>query len=240
MSHYHGEREKDLYDRKRKEQEKKDKINLMQGDCLERMKEIESGSVDMVLTDPPYGMNLTPQRKGAKFHGDKIKNDDNLAWCEDFFNECYRVAIKNSVSMFFCNHHCVAEFIVSAKLAGYDIKNLIVWDKGHFGMGGNWRPVHELILICSKGRFVTHSNNLRTIINFKKIHHTKAVHPTEKPVTLLEHLITEPDYNPNLILDPFMGSGSTGVAAKNLNRKFIGIEMDETYFKIAQDRINNS
>jgi len=214
-------------------------INLMQGDCLERMKEIESGSVDMILTDPPYGMNLTPQRKSGKFHGEKIKNDNSLSWCDGFFSECYRVTPKNSVSMFFCNHHCVSEFIASAKLAGYDIKNLIVWDKGHFGMGGNWRPVHELILICTKGRFVCHSNNLRSIINFKKVHHSKAFHPTEKPVDILEHLIVESDHDPKTILDPFMGSGSTGVACKNLNRDFIGIELDEGYFNIARERIGN-
>lgn len=217
---------------------KKESVWLMQGDCLERMKEIESGSVDMILTDPPYGMDLTPQRKTGKFHGKKIKNDDNLSWTDLFFSQCYRVLPKNAVSMFFCNHHCVAEFITSAKLAGFEIKNLIVWDKGHFGMGGNWRPTHELILICSKGRFVTKSNNLRTIINFKKVHHSKAVHPTEKPIDILEHLIYEPDYNPLSILDPFMGSGTTGVAAKNLKRNFIGIELDEGYFDIAKKRID--
>lgn len=212
-------------------------INLINGDCLEEMKNIPDGSVDMILTDPPYGMDLTPQRKSGKFHGDKIKNDNHLTWSDAFFSECYRVTPNNSVSMFFCNHHCVSEFISSAKLAGYEIKNLVVWDKGHFGMGGNWRPVHELILICSKGRFVTKSNNLKTIINFKKVHHSKAVHPTEKPTSILEHLISEPDYDPLVILDPFMGSGSTGVAAKNLNRSFIGIELDKGYFEIAQDRI---
>ena len=210
------------------------------GDCLELMPDIPDGSIDMILTDPPYGMDLTPQRKSGKFHGEKIKNDNNLLWADEFFKQCFRLTIKNSVSMFYCSHHCISEFISSARLAGFDIKNLIVWDKGHFGMGGNWRPVHELILICTKGRFVTHSNNLRTILPFKKIHHSKAFHPTEKPVEMLEHLISEPDYNPLIILDPFMGSGSTGVAAKNLNRDFIGIELDETYFNIAKDRINNS
>lgn len=203
------------------------------------MKDIESGSIDMILTDPPYGMDLKPQRVSGKFHGKKIINDDNLKWTDLFFSDCFRVAQKNSVSMFFCNHHCVSEFIASSKSAGYEIKNLIVWDKGHFGMGGNWRPVHELILICSKGRFVTHSNSLKTIIKYKKVHHTKSFHPTEKPIDLLEHLIFQPDYDPQLILDPFMGSGTAGVAAKNLNRKFIGIELDQKYFDIAKDRIKD-
>lgn len=214
-------------------------MNLINADCLEAMKDIPDGSVDMILTDPPYGMKLTPQRKQGKFHGVKIINDGGLSWVDGFFVECFRVTVKDSVSIFFCNHHCVSEFIQAAKSASYEVKNLLVWDKGHFGMGGNWRPCHELILICTKGRFVTHSNNLKTILPFKKIHHTKAVHPTEKPIDILEHLISEPDYNPNVILDPFMGSGTTGVACVNLNREFIGIELDKTYFDIATERINN-
>lgn len=212
-------------------------MNLMQGDCLERMKEIPAGSVDMVLTDPPYGMDLSPQRKTGRFHGVKIVNDNTLAWSDSFFKELFRVTKNNTGSFIFCNHFCISEFITSAKKAGFEIKNIIIWDKGHFGMGGNWRPVHEMIILLTKGRFVCKSKNLRNIIQYKKVHHSKAVHPTQKPVDLLEHLITEPDYSPETILDPFMGSGSTGVAAKNLNRSFIGIELDPEYFSIAKQRI---
>lgn len=210
---------------------------LMQGDCLERMKEIPDGSIDMVLTDPPYGMDLNPQRKSGKFHGKTIENDNHLEWSDLFFSECFRVLPKNSAAIVFCNHHCIAEFIFSARKCGFKIKNLVIWDKKQFGMGGNWRPKHELILILTKGRFVTHSNSLSTIIEFKRTHHTKAEHPTQKPVDLLEHLIEQPDYNPKTVLDPFMGSGSTGVACVNLNRNFIGIELDEGYFNIAKNRI---
>ena len=216
---------------------KTENLWLMQGDCLERMKEIESGSVDMILTDPPYGMNLKPQRKFGKFHGDLIKNDNNLDWCETFFLECHRLLPKNSAAIVFCSHHCIAEFILAARSASFDIKNLVIWDKKQFGMGGNWRPKHELILICTKGRFVTHSNSLSTIIEFKRTHHTKSVHPTQKPVDLMQHLIEQPDYNPEIILDPFMGSGSTGVACVNTGRKFIGIEMDQGYFEIGVNRV---
>ena len=215
-------------------------INLMLGDCLERMKEIPDGSIDMVLTDPPYGMNLKPQRESGKFHGVEIVNDNNLDWSDQFFFECFRLLPKNAAAIIFCNQHCVADFIFSAKKSGFAIKNILVWDKKQFGMGGNWRPRHELILICTKGRFVTHSNSLSTIIEFSRTHHSKALHPTQKPVDLMQHLIEQPDYNPKTILDPFMGSGSTGVAAVNLGRNFIGIELDETYFNIAQERIQKA
>ena len=210
---------------------------LMQGDCLERMKEIPSGSVDMVLTDPPYGMNLTPQRVTGKFHGKKIENDNQLGWSDEFFAECFRLLPKVGAAMVFCSHHCVAEFILSARSAGFTIKNMMIWDKGQFGIGGNWRPQHELVLLCTKGRFVTRSNSLSTIMRFKKVHHSKSQHPTQKPVDMLVEMIEQPDYSPEIILDPFMGSGSTGVACANTGRKFIGIELDLNYFNIALERI---
>lgn len=212
-------------------------VKLIHGDCLEVMKSIPSGSIDMILTDPPYGMNLTPQRETSKFHGVKIKNDNNLLWVDSFFEECFRVTKKNTGSFFFCSHHCIAEFISAARKAGFEVKNILTWDKKHFGMGGNWRPVTEFIILCVKGRFVTKSNNLSNILTFSKVHHSRAVHPTQKPIDLLCHLIEEPDYDPELILDPFMGSGSTGVACINTGRRFIGIEMDADYLAIAEARI---
>ena len=102
-------------------------MNLMQGDCLELMKTIPDGSVDMVLTDPPYGMDLTPQRQKSKFHGIKIENDTNLDWCDEFMTQCYRVLPKNNcAAMLFCSHHSVGKFIESGKSSGFDMKNLLV------------------------------------------------------------------------------------------------------------------
>lgn len=97
-------------------------FDLKNGDCLELMRDIPDGSVDLIVTDPPYGMSLQPQRREAKFHRVKIANDDTLDWCDGFFAECYRVTSKNSASMFFCSHHCVSEFIASAKNTGFEIK----------------------------------------------------------------------------------------------------------------------
>lgn len=216
-------------------------ITLFKGDCLEIMKNIPNCSVDMIITDPPYGMNLTPQRKTSKFSGSKIENDDNLEWTDVFFKECYRVLPKNDCAgFFFCSHHSVGTFIESGKKAGFNIKNLLVWNKDWFGMGNNWRPNYELILLLTKGRFKTKSNNKSNILTYRRLSGTKMVHPTEKVIPLLEELLVEPDYNNSVILDPFMGSGTTGIACVNTNRKFIGIEIDETYFNIAKERIEKA
>lgn len=211
--------------------------SIIQGDCLEVMKEIPDKSVDMILTDPPYGMDLTPQRSSGKFHGIKITNDDNLDWTGEFFNECFRVTKNNTAVMVFCSHHSIGKFIESAKRAGFDVKNLLVWDKMWFGMGGNWRPNFELILVFSKGRFVIKSNNKDNILRYRRISPQKAQHPTEKVIPLLEELISEPDYNPQIILDPFAGSGTTGVACKNLNRNYILIEKEPEYVEIIKQRL---
>ncbi len=214
-------------------------IKLLQGDCLVRMDELiaQGVKVDAIISDPPYGMNLTPQRESGKFKGVKIKNDATLEWTDAFFDKCFKLTPNNSGSMFFCSHHSIGPFIESAKAAGFDIKNLMVWDKMWFGMGGNWRPNCEFILLVTKGRFVTHSKNKDNILRYRKLSSQKSQHPTQKPVELMAELIVEPDYNPKTILDPFMGSGSTGVAAVQQGRKFIGIELDPKYYGIACERI---
>lgn len=212
-------------------------IKILNGDCFELLKEIASNSIDCVLTDPPYGMDLTPQRDSGKFKGIKIANDARLDWTDGFFSECFRVVKNNTGSFFFCSHHCIAEFLISARKAGFEIKNLITWDKKQFGMGGNWRPQTEFIILATKGRFVCKSNNLSNIVRYSRTHHSKAQHPTQKPVDLLKHLLSEPDYNPQHILDPFMGSGSTGVACVELGLGFTGIELDKGFFRIARRRI---
>ena len=214
-------------------------IDLYNGDCLEVMKAIPDGSVDCVITDPPYLMDLKPQRKNAKFHGVHIKNDDNAEWVDGFFNEVSRLLKPNSVAFIFCNHFCMADFITSALKAGLTLKNHLIWDKCHFGMGNNWRPIHESILVFTNGKFKTVSKNNKTILSYKKVYHSKAIHPTQKPVDLLEHLITESDLQGDIVLDPFMGSGSTMIACLNTNRKGIGIELDKHYFDVASKRISD-
>ena len=214
-------------------------IMLLKGDCFKLMDEmIKRGEkVDMICTDPPYGMGLTPQRTNGKFHDTKIINDDNLDWTDDFFDKCYKLTKNNSGHMFFCSMHSIPAFIQSAKKAGFTIKNLITWDKMWFGMGGNWRPNTEFILLCTRGRFVTKSNNKDNILRYRRLSPQKAQHPTQKPVELMKELISEPDYEPKLILDPFMGSGSTGVACKELGKDFIGIELETKYYLIASERM---
>lgn len=209
-------------------------VDLKQGDCLEVMSEIATGGVDLVVTDPPYGISLTPQRENGKFKNTKVLNDDNLDWLDEWVNEIYRVS-KNIVCIF-CGWQKVDVF-KQALEKKFICKNILVWNKDWFGMGNNYRPNYELCILCCKTNLKTKSNNKSNILTYRRLSPTKMLHSCEKPVALLEDLIYELSNEGDVVLDCFMGSGSTGEAAKNLNRNFIGIELDEKYFNIAKERL---
>ena len=210
-------------------------INLLQGDCLERMKEIPDGSVDMILTDPPYGMSFQSNRRAEKHK--KISGDDSLDWLEDFALDCYRLASEDSAHYVFCSFHHVEKFKIAFQ-RNFKLKNILIWEKNNTGMGdlkGDFAPKYEMCLFLHKGRRLINGRRDPNIMKFTRT--DNALHPTQKPVALMEYLITKFSDLDDLILDPFMGSGSTGVAAVRLQRRFIGCELDPEYFEIAKTRI---
>jgi len=213
-------------------------INLMLGDCLERMKEIRDGSVDMILTDPPYGMSFQSNHRKTKHS--KIKGDSNLYWLDDWCSELYRVSADNTAHYVFCSFHHVDKFKQALERL-FKIKNVLIWEKNNTSMGdlkGDFAPKYEMIIFIHKGRRLINGKRDPNILKFSKT--KNELHPTQKPVDLLQYLIGKFSDSGQLIFDPFMGSGTTGVAAKNLNRKFIGIEMDKGYFEIAKNRIESA
>ena len=192
--------------------------------------------VDAIITDPPYGINLTPQRKTGKFKNTKVLNDDNLEWIDDFVDKSF--LLTNNLTIIFCGWQTI-DVVKKSLERKFIIKNILVWNKDWFGMGNNYRPNYELIVLACKKNFTTKSNNKSNILTYRRLSPKKMLHSCEKPIPLLEDLILELTDENDVILDTFMGSGSTGVACLNTNRKFMGIELDEKYFKIAKDRIEN-
>ena len=217
-------------------------IQLMQGDCLERMKEIPDGSIDMVLTDPPYGMDFQSNRRVVNAKFAKIANDKNLDWVGLFVDECHRVMAANSAIYFFCSWHNI-DYFKQAIERKFKLKNMIVWVKNNHGSGdlkGGYAPQHEIVFYACKGRVLNRGKRLPDVIYADKIPSAKLVHPTEKNISMLEVFVGQHTDAGMSVLDPFMGSGTTGVAAANLNRNFIGIELDENYFNIAKERIEKA
>lgn len=235
----------------------KTKIKLYQGDCLEVMKKIPDGSVDLILTDPPYGTTACKWDNVIDFElmweqlNRIIKpNGAIVLFGSEPFSSALRMSnIKNYKYDWIWEKTKPTGFANAKKQPLRNIENITVFYKKTI----NYNP-QGLISIEPKivnktnckimgkngfkdGYLQTQTNYPKQNLIFKS--ETKTLHPTQKPVALLEYLIKTYTQEKETVLDFTMGSGSTGVACKNLNRNFIGIELDEEYFKIAQARIKN-
>jgi site-specific DNA-methyltransferase (adenine-specific) len=196
----------------------------------------------MILTDPPYGMDFQSNRRIVKDKFDKIINDENVDWLPLFLSECERVMKDNTALYCFCSWHKIDLFKQHIE-SKFKIKNIIVWVKNNHGSGdlkAAYAPKHEFIVYAHKGRSLFKEKRLPDVMQYPKIHSSKLLHPTEKNIDMLELFIKNNSDKGQVILDPFIGSGSTGVACVNTGRKFIGIEMDEGYFNIAKNRIEET
>ena len=213
---------------------------LYNGDCLEVMDRLikEGIKVDCVLTDPPYGMNYKSNHRKEKY--DTISNDNNLNFLGDFFSKCHNLLNENTHIYCFCSWHNIDKFKIEFEKY-FKLKNIIVWEKNNTSMGdlkGSYAPKHEFILYGHKGRRLRNGFRYADIIKANRT--GNKLHPTQKPTDLLEIFINQSTNENDVILDCFMGSGSTGVACMNTNRKFVGIELDENYFSIAKQRIEEA
>ena len=218
-------------------------IDLKHGDCLELMKDIPDGSVDLVLTDPPYLIKYKTNRRKNKNHDfcTEILNDDNYELISFYIKECYRI-LKNDTAMYmFCNCDKVDFFKQELQKAGFKIKNMIIWVKNNWTAGdlkAQFGKHYEIIFLVNKGRKCFNGKRLTDIWCFDRVAGKNQQHQNQKPVDLLEQCILKHSNENEIVFDGFMGSGSTGVACVNTNRRFIGIEKDDKYFEIAKQRID--
>lgn len=219
-------------------------IILKQGDCLELMKDIPDNSVDLVVADPPYRM--TKRGKSCRPNympnnmGDNVF-DGSVPSSEQWMRECYRV-LKNGTHFYtFCNTNDLRQYLIDADKVGFKLHNVITMIKDT-KMPNRWYLKYcELILFFRKGK-AKPINNMTSKDYVKVEMPTKKngkLHITQKPLGLITKLVTNSSEINQLVLDPFMGSGTTGVACINTNRNFIGIELDTNYFNIAKERIDN-
>lgn len=209
------------------------------GDCLEIMKSIPDGSIDAIITDPPYWMDFQSNFRKEKYA--KITNDNCILWIDDFIDEIYRVMKDNTHGYIFCSFHNVDKFKQSIERK-FKFKNILIWEKNNTSMwdlAWDYAPKYEMVLFFHKWRrkllwWFRHAN----IFKFNRTGNN--FHPTEKPVDLIEFLIKNSSLEDEIILDPFAGSLTTALACENTNRKWICIEKDEKYFNIWVERVKNS
>ena len=221
-------------------------INLMKGDCLELMKTIPDESVDLCVSDIPY--KLTGGGKGDGINSKRPKGIlvDNsqlmsVPKFKDWLPELYRVMKLGSHIYLMCNFKNLKDLMNQTNDVGFKHINLLVWEKNNCTPSQFYMKNCEYVLFLRKGssKYINNIGESKTVHKFNNIIGNK-VHPTEKPVDLMTFYVENSSNIGDTVLDMFMGSGTTGVACVNTNRKFIGIELDDKYFDIAEKRIQET
>ena len=218
---------------------------LYKGDFLKIVKEIPDQSIDCVCSDPPYGIDFLSNRTD---HQEKIENDGFEIWQQEFpkwLAEFKRIITPTGVCVL-CLGGGGGKYPVTAigtlELKKYfKLIRTVVWKKNVFGLGWHYRPIYENILVGSLSEkdynFYDKSKALPDLIEFSKVVPQKGDHPTQKPIELMRFFLKVHSKEGQTVIDPFIGSGCTAVACEEMNRKWIGIEINSTYVELAKKRI---
>jgi len=222
-------------------------LKLFCDDCLNILPTLETESIDAIITDPPYGINFLSTRTN---HHKRIVNDDvdiGLFFSK-WLPEAKRVLKPTGVLVTFCGGGSKINSLGKSLLEiekHFNLIQVLVWSKGktdgsYVGLGWRYRPSYENIIIASKSKddYAFYSKPLSNVIVGKPYIPQKGDHPTQKPLWLMEKLVRIHTREGDMVLDPFMGSGTTGLACLRLNREFIGIEIDKEFFELAKKRLN--
>ena len=239
-------------------------VAIYHGDCLELMPKLDAESIDLVLTDPPYGHrtndgdlihhiegacpNRRPRGWTPKMEATAarpIANDGPEA------NDIYKLMLVGVHRLLkpgcCCCCCCSGGGGPAPQFARWSLwmdevfsfMQMLIWDKGGLGLGWHYRRSYETILVGSKPGAAINwhgGNSVSNVLRHGKIIPRKDDHPTPKPVSLMKELISNHTAPGELIIDPFMGGGTTLRAAKDLGRRAIGIELDEKYCEMATSR----
>lgn len=220
-------------------------IKLIPGDFREVMNEIGDESVDLIVTDPPYKIITGGDKNGKNsvrpqgiLRGNRKLFKNNQIKISEWMPELYRVLKDNTHCYIFSNSLNLKDMLNLSEQCGFKLVNLLVWEKNNCTPSQYYMKNCEYVLLLRKGKakWINNIGASKTVHRFNNIISNKT-HPTEKPVELMRFYIENSSNENDIVLDPFMGSGSTGVACVNTNRNFIGIELDEQYFNTAKSRI---
>ena len=237
-------------------------LKLINDDCLVAMPKLLNDSINLIVTSPPYNMRTRVRngkyttRERSEHFSKKYKNFHDALSIDDYYNfhkEVINQMLRVSKIIFYNIQIVTGSKEALFKIIGdfnKNIKDIIVWDKGHGQPSmhtGVLNKATELIIMfesnAKAGRcFNTYNFKRGELDDIWRIPRSRSktkTHAATFPLALAEKAIVNFSKENDLILDPFMGTGTTGIACKNTKRNFIGIELDQTYFNIAKERINN-
>lgn len=217
-------------------------FRVAQLDAVEWLRSLPSGTADLVVTDPPYeslekhrAVGTTTRLKHSKAaSNDWFRIFPNSRFSE-LFREIHRVLARNRHFYLFCDAETMFVAKPLAEAEGFKFWKPIVWDKAKIGMGYHYRSRYELILFFEKGKRRLSDLSVADIVREPRIVNG---YPAEKPVALAELLGRQSTEEGELVVDPFMGSGSTGVAALRLGRRFLGNDIAESAQSLARGRLS--
>jgi site-specific DNA-methyltransferase (adenine-specific) len=219
-------------------------FSVVRSDCLVFLAGLPDQSVDVIVTDPAYsGMNRHLMFGNGRIVGD-YQSADNQKWFAEFHDDpaTYRRFLEQCRRVLRNDRHLYLMFDSYSLLSlgalvrdCFDVKNVIVWDKVNLGMGHYFRRRHELIVFATKGRRKIARRDIPDIWRFPRIH--PARYPTQKPVELFEAMLAGSVEPGDVVCDPFVGSGSSGVAALRRGCSFIGCDLSERAVEFSLARL---
>lgn len=218
---------------------------LYNQDCLDVMKDMQDNSVDLIVTDPPYKVTSRGSSGGT---GGMLKSEinkkgmvfnHNSITFNEWLPECFRVLKDGCHAYFMTNNKNLSKMLIAVESAGFSVFKTLIWVKNTAITNMYYMDNHEYIIFCRKGKAKKINNcGTKSVLCYDNPKNKK--HPTEKPVELMQTLVENSSTDGDIVLDPFMGSGSTGVACIPNGRYFIGIEQDTDFFIPAEKWINDT
>jgi site-specific DNA-methyltransferase (adenine-specific) len=209
--------------------------SVLHGDCVEVMRSLPSESIDFILTDPPYLVRYRDR------HGRTVANDDNSRWLKPSFAEMHRLLKPGSLAVSFYGWNRVDLFFDAWKSAGFQVVGHLVFRKRYASSARFLQYHHESAYLLAKGDVTPPAEPLPDVLDWT--YTGNRLHPTQKPVESLRPLIAsfcnrDGGKPGGVVLDPFCGSGSTLVAARDVGCAYLGIELDATHHRTAVERLH--
>jgi site-specific DNA-methyltransferase (adenine-specific) len=217
------------------------RFQLARGDAVAWLRELPAGSIDLAITDPPYeslekhrAIGTTTRLKHSKASSNDWFAIFPNARFPELFAEIYRVLKKDSHFYLFCDPETMFVAKPAAEQAGFKFWKPLIWRKDRIGMGYHYRALYECVLFFEKGKRKLHDLGIADVLDAPRI---VGGYPAEKPPQVAEILVTQSSEPGALVIDPFMGSGSTGVAAVRKGRNFAGNDLCAEAIEIARKRL---